>query len=130
MRSHHDLVYRLSTCQVFCCIDVCSTEKLSLTNDYECSTMILRKSIQCIILELIALELSSLLRSNHIEQPKRLITALLQNLVQVQNYTAVESTTFASTPPNEEEKGKNLIITILQFISSFKLFYGLCWNKV
>lgn len=108
MRSHHDLVCRLATSYVFRCVDVFVSEKLSLTNDYECSTMILRKSIQCIILELIALELSFLLRSNHIEQPRRLISALLQNMAEVQSYSAVEST-FATTLPLEEEKGKILI---------------------
>lgn len=104
MRSHHDLVCRLATSRIFRCVDVFSFEKLSLTSDYECSTMILRKSIQCIILELIALELSFLLRSNHIEQPKRLIFALLQNLAEVQNYSEVDST-FSTTLPLEKDKG-------------------------
>lgn len=62
MRSYHELVYKLATSPLFCRTD---------------GVTIFARSIQAIILELVALEMAALLRQGHIEGPKAFVVALL-----------------------------------------------------
>lgn len=90
LRSQYDLIFRLASSKVFCCMD---TQKIK-TNDtlYLNETKLMlswknidedityattQKSLQAMILELIALELSLLIRLGQIEQPQKYLKLLL-----------------------------------------------------
>lgn len=75
LRSHYDLIYKLSISSIFTTID--KQQHFNITCDNRSANTILRRSIQGIVLELIALELSVLIKGGHVEQPKRFIVALL-----------------------------------------------------
>uniref|UniRef100_A0A915DWS5 Uncharacterized protein n=1 Tax=Ditylenchus dipsaci TaxID=166011 RepID=A0A915DWS5_9BILA len=84
LRSHGDLVYQLATSTVFRQV-VPIDQRIRVSCDVSCSTMILQKSIQGIILELIALELSALIRMGHMEQPKNYLVVLLSTPTEYSN---------------------------------------------
>jgi len=79
MRSYHELVYKLAICPLFCHMDVFTGNRrqLQLDSDAEYGSAIFARSIQAIILELIALELAALMSLGHIEGPKSFVVALL-----------------------------------------------------
>lgn len=81
LRSQYGLIYKLSISKAFTKIEL--KERFNITCDNQSAITILRRSIQGLILELIALELSSLIKIGHIEQPKMFIIALLSSTGEV-----------------------------------------------
>ncbi|KAI1727325.1 nucleoporins domain-containing protein [Ditylenchus destructor] len=95
MRSQQDLVYRLCTCNIFRKMEIQQDFKTQYNGD--CTSLILRKSIQAIVLELVALELSSLIRMGHVEKPRKFIEALLSSPCDTMNGTTAMNESFATS---------------------------------
>lgn len=115
MRSHDNLIFKLATSSVFKRVDsAVSMEKLCSDNDVEISTIILRKSIQSVTLELIALELSFLLRMGLLDDPRKYIHALLATPAEYDDHDENNDadSTFATTVQPESEKGMDLTVRI------------------
>uniref|UniRef100_A0A914M5A3 Uncharacterized protein n=2 Tax=Meloidogyne incognita group TaxID=654580 RepID=A0A914M5A3_MELIC len=129
LRSHYDLIYQLALSKVFKCLtqnnsnDVTPTE--SFENESSCwrrendeyALATIQRSLQSIILELIALDLSSLLRSGLIEHPHKYLRLLFSTPSDQTSQSLQSSNLFSSNI-----EGQNVLFWSL--LESSRIFVG------
>uniref|UniRef100_A0A914CLZ9 RecF/RecN/SMC N-terminal domain-containing protein n=1 Tax=Acrobeloides nanus TaxID=290746 RepID=A0A914CLZ9_9BILA len=101
LRSSNDLIYRLVTCPAFKNIDpVQNIDDVNVDVSYN----ILRRAIQGIILHLVALEVSTMLKSGHISEPERFYATLLfikEHAIENGNTSANENSMIIEEQPKD-----------------------------